>query len=228
MRSWKQQNKEVRDPSGRRKSGASLYASQDPDYVPGAPEEGCPPIDLVELPRLKLAFSARKDHMGIERLYSVDHADLFISNERSASTSEMLKGIPHSLLLSNVRGELQVLVPVVAPHRPTVASEPFSTELVLDRNDNKWNRVLSQRYFMYPVHVSLSFLLTKGLYSALYLMLLRLLHRDYEEVYRLADSIATDTKLSKEGTNIFNAFGKLATAIPPPEYYTHSYCHPPP
>lgn len=64
--------------------------------------------DLVELPRLKLAFTARPDHEGTLRLYSVDHVDLFLTNEGSDTTKKMLLGIPHSLLLSNVRGETQV------------------------------------------------------------------------------------------------------------------------
>lgn len=69
---------------------------------------GCPPIDLIELPRLKLAFTMKADHEGVHRLYSVDHIDLYICNERNALTSKMLAGIPHSLLLSNIRGETQV------------------------------------------------------------------------------------------------------------------------
>jgi thioredoxin-like negative regulator of GroEL len=163
---------------------------------------GCPPIDLVEVPRLKLAFNARTDHNGELRLYSVDHVDLFITNESNAFTAKLLAGIPHSLLLSNVRGEMQVLVPVIPPKRPRIAMEPFSTFIVLDRTKIP----LAERFFLYPVHVSLSFLLTKGLNSAVYLMLLRFLHRDYSEVFRLADSIATDTKFNQEGQDIFAGF----------------------
>jgi hypothetical protein len=136
-----------------------------------------PPIECVDLPRLKLTFTAREDHQGILRLFSVDHADLFISNERDAFTTKMLTGIPHSLLLSNLRGETQLLVPVVPPKRPLVLVQPFSTELVLERGNLEWLEALTQRYFLYPVHVSLAFVMTKGLHSALYLLLLRLLHR---------------------------------------------------
>ena len=50
-------------------------------YSP-VPATGCPPIVSVELPRLKLTFAVRRDHMGVERLYSTDHADLFVTNER--------------------------------------------------------------------------------------------------------------------------------------------------
>ena len=156
---------------------------------------GCPNIDLIELLRLILAFSMRKDFNQVERLYSLDHSDLFVTNDRHPAVSAMLQGIPHSLLLANLKGELQVLVPVLRTVRPIVQSQPFTTMLVLDRSSERWNTALSSRYYMYPVHVSTSFLLTKGLNAALYLMLLRLLHRDYDEVYRLTDSIATDTKL---------------------------------
>ena len=164
----------------------------------------CPPIDLIELPRLKLSFTARPDHQGVFRLYSVDHVDIYITNERNSLTSKMLAGIPYSLLLSNVKGETQVLVPVIPPIRQYIGSEPFSTFSVLNRKQI----TLSERFFLYPVHVSLSFLLTKGLNSAIYLMLLRFLHRDYDEVFRLADSIATDTSFNSEGNDIFQGFAQ--------------------
>lgn len=165
-------------------------------------EYGCPSLDLIELSRLKLSFTAREDHTGVLRLYSVDHVDLYISNESSTISSTMLSGIPHSLILSNVRGEMQVLVPVIAPFRPKISYEPFSTFIVLDRKE----LASSERFFLYPVHVSFSFLLTKGLNSAVYLMLLRFMHRMYNDVFRLADSIATDNKFNQDGLLIFKAF----------------------
>ena len=60
------------------------------------------------------------------RLYSVDHADLFITNERN-ETVGLLTGLPHSLLLSDSNGKIDVLVPVWKPYRPAIHSEPFST-----------------------------------------------------------------------------------------------------
>ena len=78
---------------------------------------GCPSIDLVEIPRLKLGFTARTDYAGELRLYSIDHADLFVSNERNPSICSMLDGLPHSLLLSTLQGEKQILVPVIKPVR---------------------------------------------------------------------------------------------------------------
>ena len=187
-------------------SDAAARSSQRPGaYVPA---RGCPPIALVELPRLKLGFAARPDHEGVLRLYSVDHADLFVANiNHTSPVAPMLAGIPHSLVLSNVRGEMQVLVPVLPPKRPAYKSNPFTTWLVMGRSGStSWIEHMSQRYYLYPVHVSMSFLLTKGMNSALYLMVLRLLHRDYNEVFRLADSVATDTSFGVEGQLIFDLF----------------------
>lgn len=130
--------------------------------------------------------------------YSVDHADMYISNDRHELVQHLVQGIPHALVMSNAQDEKQLLVPVVCPFRPVVNSQPFSTHLVLDRCSDvalaQWYSALTQRYFLYPVHLSLSFLMTKGVNSALYLLLLRFLNRDYAAVNDLTDSIATDTR----------------------------------
>jgi hypothetical protein len=73
--------------------------------------------------------------------------------------------------------EILVLVPSIHPVRPFIGSAPFSTELVLDRTDKDWHEALDTKYYLYPVHVSLSFMFTPTLASALYLLLLRFLHR---------------------------------------------------
>jgi hypothetical protein len=187
-------------------------------FKPEALEYGCPTIDLVELPRLKLAFEGRFDHGGEYRLYSIDHADLFISNERNPTYNKMIVGIPHSLLLSNVRGEMQIVVPVLSVQRPCIRDEPFSTFIVLDRTTVK---TLAERYFLYPIHISFSFLLTKGVNSAIYLLLLRFLHREYAEVFRLADSIATDNAFNKEGLDIFQSLKAAADDCHPDAHACH-------
>eukprot|EP01087_Luapelamoeba_hula_P004848 TRINITY_DN1482_c0_g1_i1.p1 TRINITY_DN1482_c0_g1~~TRINITY_DN1482_c0_g1_i1.p1 ORF type:complete len:4317 (-),score=602.49 TRINITY_DN1482_c0_g1_i1:51-13001(-) len=165
-------------------------------------------IDLIEMPRLKMAFKANLDNDGVTRLYSIDHVNLFITNTRSDLTTRLIRGIPHSLLLSDSNGEIQILVPSIHPMRPFIAAAPFSTELVLDRTDTDWHEALDTKYYLYPVHVSLSFMFTPTLSSALYLLLLRFLHRDYDQVFRLASTIGTDTNFSPEESNIFKALGE--------------------
>ena len=177
--------------------------------------EGDVTVELLELPRLKLNFQSRKDEKGVTRLYSLDHVTLFVSNERSALTSKLISGLPHSLLLANANGEVMVLVPSIHPVRPIIGTAPFSTELVLNRVNKEWNTAVQDvRYHLYPVHVSLSFMFTPSLSSALYLLLLRFLHRDYAEVFRLANSIGTDTELSVEERAIFSALKDNADAHP--------------
>jgi thiol-disulfide isomerase/thioredoxin len=154
-------------------------------------------LSYVLLPRLKLSFCVRSMD-GITRLYSLDHSDFYVTNARTDSAVELLQGIPHSLLLSNANGELQVLVPSFPPARPAILARPFSTELVLIREDEKWRKRLDQPYFMFPVHISLSFLYSTTLASALYLLLLRFLNREYQKVAQLVDTISSDVELTEE------------------------------
>ena len=166
-------------------------------------------LDLVEFPRLKLSFCERQDETGTRRLYSVDHSNLFVSNFRSPLITNLIRGIPHSVLLSSVDEELHILVPMLDSVRPRIGANPFSCELVLDRNNNaEWYAVQDTAYVVYPIHVSLSFLFTPTLSSALYLLLLRFLRRSYDEVMRLASTIATDTAYSAEENTIFQVLGR--------------------
>ena len=61
------------------------------------------------------------------------------------------------------------------------------------------------RFFLYPVHVSRAFVLTRGLASALYLLLVRLLRREYAEAFRLCDAVASDTRLAPDELTAFRA-----------------------
>ena len=60
-------------------------------------KDQCKPvsIDLVQLPKFKLNFSAQLDHDNIRRLYSVDHSDLFVSNTRRVLVEKLICGLPH-------------------------------------------------------------------------------------------------------------------------------------
>ena len=164
--------------------------------------EACCSIDRVELPRLKLTLNVRQDLSGVLRLYSMDHADLFVSNERNAFLTDALRGIEHSLILSNAKAELQVLVPVLCVYRPAYVMSPLGTRLVLDRES--WN--VTQRYFVFDVHVSTAFLQSRGVEASLYLLCLRFLNRDYRAAFRLADGIAADGAMTHEMSIVFSLF----------------------
>ena len=166
-------------------------------------------LDLIELPRLKLNFNEKCDEDGVPRIFSLDHSHLFISNYSSPLTTHLMTGLPHSLLLSSSNDELQILVPAVDPVRPRIGSSPFSIELVMNRNDaDEWNQNLDTFYYLYPVHVSMSFLFAPTLSAGLYLLLTRFLSRNYAEVFRLAETIGTDTELSAEEKLAFHTLGR--------------------
>ena len=164
---------------------------------------GCPPLELVELPRLKLSFTARADEDGELRLFSLDHANLFVSNTRDPRALKLIAGIPHSLLMSTAQGEVSVLVSVWKLARPRVKTHPFTTSLVEHHAHADWNAAQDQHYFLYPIHVSMSFIMTRGLASAMYLLLLRLLHRDYASAFRLAESVASDSRFEPAAKHIW-------------------------
>ena len=94
-------------------------------------------IDVVEVPRLSLTFVAIKDDAGKVRLESSDHAGLFIHTAAfglDKQTTEMLRGMPQSLVLTDSNGQHTILCAAVPVLRPVIPADPFSTELVLDRH----------------------------------------------------------------------------------------------
>ena len=168
---------------------------------------GCPSFEMVELPRLKLSFMSRLDEDGTMRLFSMDHANLFVSNTRDPRAVKLIAGIPNSLLVANAQGEVSILVSVWKVARPAVQSHPFSTSLVLNHASGPWNAAQDQHYFLYPIHVSMSFLMPRGLTSAMYLLLLRLLHRNYSAAFRLAESIASDSSFENSARHMWTDLG---------------------
>ena len=174
-------------------------------------------IDVVELPRLSLTFTAKADEKGNVRLEASDHAGLFIQDALfglDRQTTEMLRGMPHSLVLADANGQHTILCAALPVLRPVIPQDPFSTELVLDRHridydkrrswvdGYKWAKHVD-KYFLYPVHVSKTFLLHRSLASALYLLVMRLLNRNYPAAFALANAISTDKEYSSAERCIF-------------------------
>jgi hypothetical protein len=62
---------------------------------------------------------------------------------------------------------------------------------------------MKTRYFLYPIHISHTFLSADTMASNLYLLLLRILHRSYESAYKLARVCETDLQMNAEERWIF-------------------------
>ena len=160
-------------------------------------------VDLIELPRLQMSFYSKRDLDGKVRIYSKDHFGYFISSSlRDNMIMKILEGLPHGLVLENLDGDVAVLVPATLPRRLKHFGESFSTEIMLMRRDKQWLNNMKVRQYLYPVHLSMTFLFTPTLSSALYLLLLRFLNRQYNEVFALSDSCVSDTRLSGEEEQI--------------------------
>ena len=175
-------------------------------------------IDLVELPRLRLSFTAESSAAGL-RLHCVEHAGLSVSgrDRMDARTRELLKGLPHSLLLENEVGELSVLVSATTlPSRPALAAAVFSTEVVLDRSNKAWLKSVGNApAYLYSVHVGRLGLAAPTLAAGLYLLLLRFLDRQYASVFRTASCCVSDMPLSAEELQIFEQLGTLSHDVHP-------------
>ena len=77
--------------------------------------------------------------------------------------------------------------------------EPFPTEVDLRCGDRGWLEALGgSRHYLYPVHISHTFISCPSVGAALYLLLLRLLARQYDAAARVAPLCVSDATLSAE------------------------------
>jgi hypothetical protein len=155
-------------------------------------------VDLIELPRLQLTFSLKGTHF-----FSNDHTGLFLSNYRSELVKKNLRGIPSACVLENAEHALSILVPNVRPVRPQLKFDPLSTRIIFDRANAKWTSGRKQRHFLFPVHLSRAFITMPSPSASLYMLLLRLMNRQYEDAFRLCETCMTDSDISEEELNIF-------------------------
>ncbi len=164
-------------------------------------------VDLVELPRLRMVFKAREG-----RLYSLEHDGMFISNSRSKGVAKLVEGLPNSLILENEKGEFFVVVASASkPFRPEIHGRPFSGDILFNRGDASWLQGLGSnvRHLVYPVHISQGMFGTPTLFSALYLLLMRLMARQYGRAFRMLQNCISDLPLTPEEATAYSWLGSL-------------------
>lgn len=201
----------------------------------------------VELPRLRLTFDVRPGSLGSEpKLHCREHAGYFISNAagqpgrlaqpdepaedaaRAHSLRELLRCLPHALVLEDGQGDLAVLVSAAAkpfwpPEQPAASGARAADcrdagTCLLHRSDERWLQALTQaRHYLYPVHPSLRVLCSRTLASSLYLLLMHLAHRQYDAVLKLADACMADTRLSAEEEQLWAAIEEAGNIDHHPE-----------
>jgi len=177
-------------------------------------------IAFVELPRLKLKFKPQMDGDGITRLYSVDHDGLFISDYhlQMPQFKELTSGLPYSVLMENRNRELFLLVPNVEVERPVIYDWPFSVELIPMRSSEEWMDIMDPRFFLYSIHPSHTYLITPTQSSAVYLIVMLLLARQYQEAFRVVQSCEADRPLSSQEKWVMNELKKCEGDFHPDIY----------
>eukprot|EP01060_Flectonema_neradi_P040006 TRINITY_DN8997_c1_g1_i1.p1 TRINITY_DN8997_c1_g1~~TRINITY_DN8997_c1_g1_i1.p1 ORF type:complete len:4144 (+),score=716.08 TRINITY_DN8997_c1_g1_i1:58-12489(+) len=161
-------------------------------------------ISVIELPRIRLKLQPQKDVDGVWQLFLLDEPSWYISSEPPETVAPLLVGLPEYLLVRNRAGDYRVLIPNHDLVRPDIKGVAFPCRLVPLRTSLGWEEVMEQRLYSYPVHVSKSFLVSSGMGPTLYLLLIRLLERNYKEAYRLADGVCTDVALRPDEQWIYD------------------------
>ncbi|MDA7651361.1 hypothetical protein N8602_00255, partial [bacterium] len=161
-------------------------------------------IDFVEFPRLNMSFRV-KDHNGLLVLKSDDHPRLHVTSDCPRRVLKLLAGMPTAILLVDDDGQYSVMT--------SAATQPVKLQgdVLRIRNDESWQDALGDvRHYMYPVHLSGSFLMISSLASTMYAMLWRLLSGSYELAFKIADACVSDTQLSPEEKHIWNRIGQVS------------------
>lgn len=169
------------------------------------------PVDIIELPRLRLAFTVVDRGSGSERLVSVEHPGLHVCSASTARIQRLLAGLPHALLLESAEGDAFVLLSALAkPCLLSDATNPLFAQLLLATHAPGWIDALpATRHYFYPVHRSGTYLSPPSLAAALYLLLLRWLSRDYEAAFALCAICVSDTPLTAEESQLWALLADL-------------------
>lgn len=169
-------------------------------------------VDTVELPRLRLTFEKKVLPDGTVRYMCVEQSGQFIS----AYTSELkiknaLHALPNTILLSNEDNEYSVVIPSTI--KPTLVKSKISRytyKMVPTMTDIEWlSHIGEATYFLYPIHSSGTFMLSRSIGSSLYLLVIRLMTRKYKEAFSIIESCVCDRNLTPQEKQIYKLIGEI-------------------
>jgi hypothetical protein len=165
----------------------------------------------------------------------VEHAGLSISARAGVRIRELVRGIPHCLLLESEDGDLFLLVPIVLPavgkgggelggaasvgrrsresDGASMLADGFATgqEVAWQYDNAEWLESLGEsRHHLYSIHSSGAYLVPQTLAASLYLYLVRLTGRRYTEAVQAARACACDELLPNTETATLKACAAVA------------------
>jgi hypothetical protein len=170
-------------------------------------------IDTIELPRLRLTFEKKVSTAGIVQYVCVEQTGMFLTGyDDSLRFADMLAGLPRAVLLSNADNEYFVLLPAIAKPVLTraVGSGPATYNMVMSMTNKAWLAKTGETaYFTYPIHSSGCFMSSRSIASSLYLLVLRLMSRNYRDAFRLIESCVCDSVLTPQEKQIYDVIGTI-------------------
>jgi hypothetical protein len=163
-------------------------------------------IDVIELPRLRLTFEKKTAADGTFKFYCKEQSGLFIIGYQDhMQFGSLLSGLHNIILLSNIDEEFFVLIPAIGKPTSMKSKGSESYSIVTSLTDQEWVANSSDTaYFLYPIHSSGSFMSSRSIGSTLFLLLLRLLSRNYKESFKLIQSCVCDGTFTKQENLIYN------------------------
>ena len=186
------------------------WSKSDPNASPNAPIS----IDTIELPRLRLTFQKKVSSItGNVQYMCVEQSGMYLTGyDDSLRFANLLEGLPRAVLLTNADNEYFVLLPAIAKPVLTKAlgSGPATYNMVMSMTNKQWLANTGEAaYFTYPIHYSGCFMSSRSIASSLYLLVLRLMSRNYRDAFRLIESCACDNVLTPQETQIYDVIGTI-------------------
>ena len=186
------------------------WSKSDPNASPNAPIS----IDTIELPRLRLTFEKKVSATtGQVQYVCVEQSGMYLTGyDDSLRFADLLEGLPRAVLLTNVDNEYFVLLPAIAKPVLTRAlgSGPATYNMVMSMTNKLWLANTGEAaYFTYPIHSSGCFLSSRSIASSLYLLVLRLMSRNYRDAFRLIESCVCDNVLTPQEKQIYDVIGTI-------------------
>lgn len=171
-------------------------------------------IDTIELSRLRLTFEKKiSADTGVVRYMCLEQSGMYLTGyEDSLRFGDLLEGLPRAVLLTNADDEYFVLLPAIA--KPVVVksqgSNPVMYDIVMSMSNKEWLKNTGESaYFTYPIHSSGCFLSSRSIASSLYLLVLRLISRDYRDAFRLIEGCVCDSVLTPQEKQIYDVIGTI-------------------
>ena len=169
-------------------------------------------VDTVELPRLRLTFEKRVLNDGTVRYICLEQSGQFVSAYTDDLKIEgVLHGLPNTILLSNEDNEYSVIIPsTIKPLLIKSKISKYTYKMIPTMTDTEWlSHVGEATYFLYPIHSSGCFMLSRSIGSSLYLLVVRLMTHKYKEAFALIESCVCDRNLTPQEQQIFKLIGEI-------------------